>query len=235
MLKGECHLQLKDRVGARTAFKSAEKEAKDVKDMAAARAQALIVERSNSGRFTPAIGQGGEPIPIILIDDRKRAMTMLQDELWAKYKPDVDAALRAEQLAPIEKIFSSIADIYSLELFVTGDSAKAGDVMRQLGAHTYELMTNDVAKKASRVDYLMQVANSAVDFGHGWASTRTGLTSPQRNEVKEMIPYLTQVQKRASEYRGIASRLGGDEAKWNGLVADTTDALNDAESLADDR
>ena len=46
MLKAECQLQLKDRMGAVTTFKSAAKAAGDLNQLAAARANAVIIERS---------------------------------------------------------------------------------------------------------------------------------------------------------------------------------------------
>src|SRR5215813_2940732 len=44
MLRGECQLQLKDRLGAATSFKSAAKCASDVQQLANAKADALITE-----------------------------------------------------------------------------------------------------------------------------------------------------------------------------------------------
>jgi hypothetical protein len=53
MLKGECQIQLQDRLGAVSAFKSAAKVAGDVKQLAAAQANMLILERSR--RFIPVL------------------------------------------------------------------------------------------------------------------------------------------------------------------------------------
>src|SRR4051794_20686224 len=58
MLKAECQLQLKDRLGAVSTFKSAAKTAGDATKLAAARANAVIVERSWSGSYTPANAVG---------------------------------------------------------------------------------------------------------------------------------------------------------------------------------
>ena len=235
MLKGECQLQLKDRIGAGSAFKSAAKSAQDAGQLAAARAHALIVERSTNGSYKPAAGSGREPIDIMLIDPRKEAMTLLQEELWSKCKSQVESALRAETLAPIEQVFTRVADVYCLELFATGQGGQSESVMRELGGHAFELMQRDVGKAAGRVDYLSQVANSSSDLRRGWSSGRMGLTSQQRDEVKAMLPYLQQIGQRATEYRRIAAKLGGDPAKWDALVANTMDAINEAEFLYNDR
>src|SRR5688500_18185914 len=56
MLKAECQLQLKDRMGSVTTFKSAAKSAGDLNQLAAARANAVIVERSSNGAYKSAFG-----------------------------------------------------------------------------------------------------------------------------------------------------------------------------------
>ena len=235
MLKGECKLQLKDRIGAGTAFKSAVKVAPALNELAAAQANALIVDRSSSGVYKPRFGTAAEAIDILPLDSRKRAMLAYQAELSSQYKSQIDSALRADQLPPIEQIFPRVADMFFLETFATGQPAEAEQVMKALGGHAFELMSNEVARCASRVDYLTQLANSASDTSRGWDSGRLGLTSQQRDEVKAMLPYLNKIRQRASEYRRIAAKAGGDEQKWNALAADTTDVILDAESLYNDR
>lgn len=235
MLRGECRLQLKDRTGASTAFKSAAKAAGSAAELAAARANALIVERSTSGRYVPRGGKGGEPIDIMTMESRKRAMTELRGELWSKYKPGVDSALHAEQLRPIEGVFTQLADIYCLELFADGEAAETAAVMQQLGQRAHALMEAEVIKCATRIEFLTQLANSSGASSRGWDTGRLGLTSQQRDEVKVMVPHVQQIRERASEYRGIAARLNGDEAKWDALVADTVAVGAEGESLYNDR
>jgi hypothetical protein len=235
MLKGECQLQLKDRIGASSAFKSAAKYAGDVKELAAARANMLIIDRSTLGKFIPRFGTGAEPIEILPMDARKRAMMAFEAELASQYKSQIDAALEATKLPPIEQVFTHAADMYALELFATGQASQTSKVMEQLGGHAYDLLRSESSRLSARVDYLGQLANSSSDIRRGWNGGRLGLTSQQRDEVKRMIPYLNQLRERASEYRGIAARLGGNEAKWDALVAQTVDALADAQSLYNDR
>jgi hypothetical protein len=236
MLKGECRLQLKDRIGAGSAFKSAAKVAGNVAELAAARANALIVERSTSGRYVPALGgKGGDPIDIMDIESRKRAMDQLRDDLASKSKPNIDSALRADELPPIEKVFIPVADMYFLELFASGQATETAAIMQQLGGRAHALMQAEVLKCAARVDYLSQLANSSGSNARGWDTGRLGLTSQQRDEVKAILPHLSDIRERASEYRGVAARLGGNEAKWDALVADTVAVAAEAQSLYNDR
>jgi hypothetical protein len=236
MLKGECQLQLKNRVGASSAFKSAAKVAADPGQLAAARANALITDASSGGQYKPRAAGGGEPIDILPMESRKRAMMALRDELSSRNQSQIDGALRAQELPPIEKVFTAVADMYALELFASGGEAgDARKLMQELGTHAYTLMEREISKSAQRVDYLVQLANSSSDYNRGWNSGRLGLTSQQRDEVKSILTYLDKIRQRASEYRRIAARVGGNEAKWDALVANTVEAMSEAESLYNDR
>ena len=242
MLKGESLVHLHDKFGAVTAFKAAGKVAGDVQQLAAARANALVVQRSSGGKFTPRYGggSGNGRIDIVPPESRKEAMAALRDELTAVNQPQIDAALRGEQLPAIERAFPAAADVYCLELFVGGGGyaradGSAGDAARELGRHAFELMTAEVSRCGARVDQLNQIANSSGGSARGWDTGRLGLTSQQRDELKGMLPYLSNIRDRAAEYRGVAARVGGAPQKWDALVADAQAAVIDAENLSNDR
>jgi hypothetical protein len=228
MLKGECRLQLKDGMGARSAFGAAEKVAGDASELAAARANALIIARSTSGRYTPRFdtgaGTGREPIDVLPLESRKRAMEALRADMWPQHKSAVDAALRGKKLSPIEKVFVPVADMFALEMFATGEATETGPTMRELGGHAYELMESEVSRCTNRADALFQMANSAVETGD-WSVDRRGLHSRERDELESMLPELVRIRDRASEYRRVAARVGGDEGKWDALVADATETI----------
>jgi hypothetical protein len=233
MLKAECQLQLKDRLGSASTFKSAAKAAGDVGQLATARANALIVERSSSGTYTPAFAVGESPIDVISPESRKAAMARLQQELWTKNKRDLDQAMRADTLPPIERVFTAVADAYCLELATTGEAKQTGPAMRELGSRAFRLMDAEVARGARAVDGLNQLANSASGYDYvGWAASPRGLVPAERNQLRQIATYLSKIQARAREYREAAARLGGEPQKWDSLVAAVTDALAQAEALA---
>jgi hypothetical protein len=233
MLKGECQLQLKDRLGSVSTFKSAAKAADGVKQLADACANAVIIERSSGGTYTPSFAIGESPIDVLPHESRKKAMARLQQELWAKNKPDLDRALRADTLPPIERVFTAIADAYCLELATTGDAKETGPAMRELGDRAFRLMNDEAVRAAREVDQLNQLANSAQGYGNlGWGVSQRGLMPAERNQLRDTGSYLTKMQARAREYRYAAGRLGGDRQKWDTLLAAITDALAEAETLA---
>ena len=235
MLKGECRLQLRDSIGAGSAFKSAAKSAGDVNQHAAAIANALVVDRSTGGKFRRRDVASAQAIDIVPPESRKQAMIELRDEMWRQYSSQIEAAMHANQLPPIERIFTRVAEMYLLELCATGRADDVGKQARELGQHAFNLMRDEVRKSDVRLDQLSQIANSSGTNAVGWDSGRLGLTSQQRDEVKRMIPYLVKIRDRASEYRQIAARLGGEPDKWDTLVADTVAVAAEAEGLFNDR
>jgi len=233
MFKAECQLQLKDRLGAAITFKSAAKGAGDVTQLATARANAVIVEKSSGGNYTPSFALGEPPIDVLSPDSRKKAMTRLQQELWAKHKADLDQAMRADTLPPIERVFTAVADAYFLELATTGEATQTGPAMRELGGRAFRLMDAEAVRCARAIDQLSQLANSAQGYGYGgWGVSARGLMPAERNDLRETMAYLAKMQSRCREYREAAARLGGDQQKWDALLAGITDALAEGEALA---
>jgi hypothetical protein len=160
-------------------------------------------------------------------------MARLQQELWAKNKPDFDQAMRADTLPPIERVFTAVADAYCLELATTGDAKQSGQAMRELGDRAFRLMDAEAARAAREIDQLNQLANSAQGYGNlNWGVTQRGLMPAERNQLRDVGAYLAKMQARAREYRQAAARLGGDQQKWDALLAGITDALAEGEALA---
>lgn len=231
MMKGECQLQLKDRMGAATSFKAAAKIAENLDQFAAAQANALIVEKSAMGVFSPPYGSNEKPIDILSIDSRKKAMAILQRQIWSKSQPEIDAALRANTLPPIETAFSRMVDAYLLEGAATGDAKDTGKAMRELGSHAFGMMQAELKRLAWRVEQFNLLANAIEDDD----DDPRGLEMGERNELRSMLPYLAKIHERASDYRGLAARLEGDRQKWDALAADAADALAKGESLVNQR
>jgi hypothetical protein len=231
MLRGESQLQLKDRLAAMTAFKAAAKSAGDVDQLALAKADALISERSAMGKYTPRFAADKTPIDILPMESRKQAMRALQADLWAQNKSLIDIALNATTLPPIEKAFAPLADMFCLETAATGQAEETGKLMRQIGTQTYRLMQNEAVRYSRTIDQLTITANSSTDTDGNWGGTRRGLFSNEQNQLKDAAAYLVKLRDRAAEYRGIASKVGGDEQRWDSLVLSFNDSLAAAETL----
>ena len=121
--------------------------------------------------------------------------------------------------------------MFFLETAAKGQADETGKVMRDLGQRTHNLMQTEISRYARIIDQLAQAANSS---SGNWGDTRRGLISTERDQVKDATVYLAKLRDRATEYRGLASKLGGNEQKWDGLVLDANDTLSAAEALAND-
>lgn len=234
MMRGECQLQLKDRAGAIASFKSAAKLADGVNQYASARANTLIVERSSMGRFTPKSGASTEPIDIVPIESRRRAMLALQAEMGLQNNSKIEAALKADTIPVIERVFAPLADMFCLETEAKSQATETGQLMRDLGQHTYRLMQTELTNLSRKIDYLNQLANSPTG-GYGyWGNGRRGLISTEKSDLKNIVEYLGKIRDRATEYRGIAGKLGGNDQRWDAMVLDAMDMLTTAELLSND-
>jgi hypothetical protein len=216
-------------MGAMASFKAAAKSAADVRQLAMARANAAIVEKSSMGKYSPRFGSGNGPIDILPMDSRRQAMLALKADLWSQNKSQIDAAMSATTLPPIEKVFVPVANMYFLELAASGDAADMDQTVRDLGQHVYTLMRTEVNRYSRTIDQMTQMANSS--SGDGWNDTRRGLISTEKDQLKDAAAYLVKLRDRATEYRGIANKLGGNEQRWDNLVLDINDTLADADAL----
>jgi hypothetical protein len=235
MLRGECQLQLKDRLGAITSFKSAAKVADNVNQLAIAKADALIVEKSSLGKYAPRFSADKTPIDVVPLESRRQAMSALKADLWSENKSQIDAALQATTLPPIEKVFVPVSNMFFLETAATGQATDTDKLMRDLGQLTYRLMQTETTRLSRKIEQLSQAANSSSTGDGNWGGVRRGLFSEERDGLKTDAAYLVQLRDRATEYRGIAGKLGGNEQRWDGLVLDINDTLAAAEVLYNDR
>jgi hypothetical protein len=200
-----------------------------------AKADALIAERSAMGKFTPRLGATKDAIDIVPMDSRREAMKAYQAELWSQNKTQFDSALSATTLPPIEKVFIPLSNVFFLEMAATNDAPETGKVMRELGAHTYDLMHSEITRYATRIDFLTQAANSSTGSDGNWGGVRRGLFSNERDELKDAGAYLIKLRDRATEYRAVAGKLGGNEQKWDGLMLDINDTIAAADALFNDQ
>src|SRR5207253_3094638 len=114
-------------------------------------------------------------------------------------------------------------------------ASETGKCMRDLGQHAFRLMQTEVGRYSRRIEQLNQAAKSSSNGDGNWGGVRRGLISTERDELKDGAAYLVKLRDRATEYRGIASKLGGNEQRWDGLVLDINDTLAAAEALFNDR
>ena len=120
MLRGECLLRINQRSAATNVFQVAVKCAPDVKSTAIARADALLVKASPSGKYIPKAG--GEPIDILDPDSRKNAFNALREDMTKTVQPKYQAAMDGTTLPPMMNVLPSVLDLGYLEYAATGSA-----------------------------------------------------------------------------------------------------------------
>src|SRR5947207_12258961 len=121
-------------------------------------------------------------------------------------------------------------------LLETADKGKANEteaMMKQVGQQAYQLLNGEVTHSARRIFDLNQLANSSSGDGN-WGGQRRGLHSPERDEVTDIAKMLVKLRDKATEYRGLANKLGGNAQRWDAAIVEITDTLAGIESLAND-
>ena len=231
MLRGECMLKLKQAKGAADTFEAASKVLKtqgDVARVANAKAMSVLVKASPGLQYR-SNGSTGDAagIDIVEPDSRKQAMKMLLDDRNRQLMPAINKAIEGTSLVPIQKLLPAVWEIYTLEFAAKGNADQTTATVKKMGQHARDLITSELDRLTSRLTELNNLANeptiSSNRVGPQTLSYR-GLNSNERNELKEMMDYLLNIQQVCENARRINRLLGGTGEAWDALLADCAEA-----------
>jgi hypothetical protein len=168
MWRGEAQLQLKSSPQALSSFKDASDETKEPEKSATARATALLIKRSNNGKFTrksPTTQPGaGKTIDILDPVKRKDALGALADDEAAALEPKVKAASGGTSLKPIADMFQAVRDLRDAELAAAGATPRTDAIIGPLAEHATKLSGDEVKRLKQRVDKIEKSANQVIDY-----------------------------------------------------------------------
>jgi len=202
MLKGECHLSLKQSNLAIEAWENAIKTAATDDQRAIALAHELLVKRSQQFAYQPKspAGKPLAPIDILEANSRKRAFAALLADELALIDPKVKTAMKAKSLPPILEAIKATSALLGLELAATGETAKSHEMLKSLTEQTRKLLAGVIADMNKRVtaidkeasvfiefwyDAYVPIANTArVQRERAWR--RKGLTDAQLKELQTL-------------------------------------------------
>lgn len=238
MLKGESLVHVGERTYAIDAFNAASRAAADahnIKNAALAKANAVLIQRSQGAVYKPAGDKDG--INIVSSKSRPKAMQAAYDDLFAQYEDKFKAVLEGNSLPPMLQLVPTLGDLYVLESAATGEPKKTTEILKSFGLHARALMGKDLAREDHRVEQLSMLANSLIgnDFIIGTTLDRRGLWTPERRELEEIIDYVQKIQKAAQKGRQIAISFGFTGENWDGVIAQADDVLDRAQELWDHR
>jgi hypothetical protein len=233
LLRGDCLLHLEDPESALNIFEAARKSPNSRQAIEAS-ATVQVIKRSPLMKFRPKAG--GEPISIIEIDDRHKAMVaMLADDL-ATNAGKIKAAIQARNLVPILAILPTMLDMYALEMAGTEKDTQTRADMAAMGEQARELIAADLKQTDQRVGGIESLANQQVNIGWsgGWwydGAARRGLHTDDRRNLRDTIQYLGKVEDTLERAHSISHELQGKTEKWEELLTRAAEVRIHAENV----
>ena len=225
LLRADSLLAMRQQSAAAEAYEAAANvlnEPRDLKQIAAAKAMAVLVRASPGLRYKSKTTDPGG-IDIVDPATRKDAINALRADRRAALAPKMDKALNDNSVVPTEELLPVLWELYSLEYVATGDTRQTMADLVQLGEHARSLTAGELGRVGERLHYLRDLSQEPElsDGPHQWVSYR-GLNSNERGELQELADYLTKIQAGLARARRVSRLIGStaEEEKWNILLGD---------------
>jgi len=232
-LKGECLLQLKQRVAAADSFNAPFRIATSAEMAAWPRANEVLLRSSPA--TVAASAAVTQPADILDGDSRKAAFLSSRDEKLRIAQPMIEKALAGKTLPPMLELLPTLFDMAYLEQAATGSCMQTRAILKNMGQRARDLMQPEIRRVAHRINVMEDVSNSLVEVNGAWGegAQRRGLDSTQRKELRDNIDYLHQIERAARDARKRAQWMGSEGTAWEPIIADAVDLADRATALAD--
>lgn len=235
LIRGDCLLHLGDTSTALDAYAAAEKS--DIPAQAAdARAMAVLIRHSIKTTFTPADPPGAKSLDIVNHDQRRQAMLDLMKQLQLANQHQIDLAAESKTLVPIFDAAPTLLDILALDVSATGANKEIHPILARIGDHARELIINELATIDGRISGIERIANSPMELpalgGYWWSVTgRRGLTTDDRESLRNDGRYAEKLMRTAAEFRRIARHVGSTGVKWDPIIEHGTRVMQHASDV----
>lgn len=228
MFKAESMLRQGNRVNAGQEFAAAARIAPTLPQIAWARSTRLLIDRSAALGYVPRTGENREPIPIVETPTRKRAFTVMAEDIRPAAMRQYDAAMRATTLPELEDAITPVSDVALLDIASGADSKQMLATLNKLGKHAQQLIAEDMIRTQRQISHLDRMASAYEDYSVGG---RRGITSRDRDTLYNLQSYLDRVNERVRLYRDVAARLGGDTSNWDQIVLQIVGLQSDVDAM----
>jgi hypothetical protein len=230
MLKGYAQAGMKSMSTAIMTFKSAEKETKDVTQIAQAKWTAELFKTAGSTTFTPkkmAVG-AAKPGPFDLLnpDQRKDAFGALLDDDLAALDPKLKSATISQNLPEIWPVLQQVMDLDQLDVVANGNDDKTNTLASNLLDHSRNLLTNALKADWARVSDIDTHANLTTNIPTqimvgGIMETvnqtrKNGLSMSNTNELKNIVSVCQKIHDAAQAFMSQAK----SDKDWNTILSD---------------
>lgn len=198
MLKGECHLQLKQVTMAIEAYQQAAKEATSAAERSAAQANELLVRQSRAFAYPPRAkdtnGKPKPPIDILDGESRKSAFgALLADEMTAN-DAKIKAARNAKALPPLMEGVKTVVTMEGLEQAATGKTDKSNALLAELTEHSKKLVSDALKTMSKRLGEIDKEANTYIEFYQDVYDPRAKVPGVMKREKAYKKKGLTDLQ-----------------------------------------
>ena len=234
-LKGEAHLRLKANEAAAAAFRQAAAETDDRQHKAVARATELLIRRSKNLAYSQkkvVKGDKAEPIDIVNVDSRHKAISALFVDEVSPLLPKVEAAKAAKSVGPMIKTMAAAREMEYLELAANGSEDQINGIVQTLKEQGKSMLTRVMEKASKRVDRITTLANDTervrqvVPLSNGsyrsvMIEKRRGVQKDDITELKGIIDACDEVIAQANALAEATGKDGEQE------VEDLVEAADD--------
>ncbi|QOV91711.1 hypothetical protein [Humisphaera borealis] len=234
LLKADCLLRMEDTSEALRTYRAAE-SSPVAKQAAEARATEFLIKKSQNLAYKPKTVQTPEPLAITVPQSRKKALVALLDDELAADRAKINQALEAKTLTPMFDIVPDLLTLWAVEVTGTGQESKTGPILTGLGERARTLIDRDLQVRREQLDGIRQKANQIVENrGNFWwqdGTTRRGLYTPDRKELRDLMTYLQKVEEVGVLAQKYAWQLGRDGKKWDAVITECLVIIADAEKV----
>jgi hypothetical protein len=229
MRRAECLLNLSDSTTAISAYTAALPLATSPKGADEARAMITLIKASQNLNYVPR-GQNTTVIPIVPFATRAVAMKAAFTDLYATSQNAIQTAMQATSLTPIIRFLPQAQDLFALEILGTGKAEKMQPILQNVGQRARDMIMADLQKINAQIDQIQNRANQMVASGNtmvqangmDWwvGDTRIGLSGDDRNTLRQMLPYLSDVVTASNRGRQAALSFGADGVVWEPVITE---------------
>lgn len=242
MRRGECFLNLGDYPSALLAFQAAMSASPTPAQAEQCRAIVALVKASRNGQYAPP--PPASPIGIISPDTRKLAMQALLAERLAGAAAEIKAAQNATSLVPIIRFVPRAQELHAIEIAGFDNDPQTRPMLQSIGELARTMISAELANVDARITGIEHRANQMASSGFNWvtaangsellvADTRIGLTSTDRETLRQLMPYLQDITTACNRGRQVAQSLGADGKAWEPLIAQSKSVSERAQNVLD--
>jgi hypothetical protein len=232
LLRGECYIQLGDRVHALKGFGAAQ-AASDPKTALMARANFLLLQKTPGWQFATDAGS----IDIVNPESRRKAMSALFAVERKKADPAIQRAKNAETIEPILAVVPTLKDLAALELTATGDDKEIYPVFSGVGGHARDLIAAALPPLEAQISTIEHRSNESVTMvqtGGWWVNAgRRGLDTPDRAALEQLVGHAETTRDITHQGLMIAKSLKGNIDQWQELANSADNVVTHARNVLD--